>query len=126
MPSMTIALSNSLLNAVLRQTTYTSPAGAYLAVYTTAPNASGGGTEVTGGSYFRPSVTFSSPTSGSTANSNQLDITSMPAVTVVGMAVMSASSGGVMLFYGSLLNPKQVNAGDTFTVKAGDLNVALI
>lgn len=126
MPAMTISLSNSLLNAVLRQTTYTSPAGAYLAVFTTAPNASGGGTEVSGGSYFRPSITFTVPTSGSTANANQLDITSMPAVTVVGMAVMTASTAGSMLFYGSLLTPKQVNAGDTFTVKAGDFNVALI
>jgi hypothetical protein len=124
--AMTIDLSNSLLNAVLRQTSYTSPAGVYLACFTTDPTATGGGTEVTGGSYLRPLVTFNTPSGGTCSNANELNIVGMPAVTVRGLALMSASSAGQMLFYGSLTQPKVSNAGDTFTVKVGDLNVALI
>lgn len=126
MPAMTLDLSNSLLDTVLRQTTYISPAGVYLACFTTDPTSTGGGTEVTGGSYLRPLITFTTPSGGATANANEINIIGMPAVTIRGLAVMSSSSAGQMLFYGSLITPKVANAGDTFTVKIGDLNIALI
>lgn len=125
MAATTITLANQLLNAVLRNTAYASPAGVYLALFTSAPTAAGGGTEVIGGSYVRPAITFAAPSGGATSNTNAMSITGMPAATIVGMAVMSAASGGTMLFYGSLLTPKPTNAGDTFTTNAGDLNLAL-
>jgi hypothetical protein len=126
MPAMTIDLANSLLNTVLRQTAYTSPAGVYLACYSTDPTSTGGGTEVTGGSYVRSLITFTNPSGGATSNANEINIVGMPAVTIRGLAIMSSSSAGQMLFYGSLEQPKIANSGDTFTVKVGDLNVALV
>lgn len=125
MAAATITLANSLLDQVLRAQPYTPPGSVFLALFTTQPTSSGGGTEVTGGSYVRAGLTFTASSGGATSNANQVQITGMPAVSVVGLAVMSASIGGTMLFYGALLTPKTTNAGDTFTVKANDLNIAL-
>lgn len=126
MPAATTSLANSLLNAVLRNTAYTSPATVYLAVFTSAPTAAGGGTEVIGGSYVRQAITFAAPSGGAATNAAQISIAGMPACTVYGLAIMGAASSGTMLFYGALATPKPVNAGDTFKVNAGDLNIALI
>lgn len=125
MPAATITLANSLLDQVLRAVPYTAPGSVYLALFTTAPTATGGGTEVTGGSYSRATLTFTASSGGATTNANQVQIVGMPAVTVVGLAIMSASTGGTMLFYGNLLTAKTTNSGDTFTVQANNLNVAL-
>lgn len=125
MSAATITLSNSLLDQVLRAIPYTAPGNVYLALFTTAPTSSGGGTEVVGGSYTRAQLTFTAASGGATSNANQVQIIGMPSVTVVGLAVMSASTGGTMLFYGNLLTPKTTNAGDTFTVQANSLNIAL-
>lgn len=62
-------LDNALLNAVLVNTAYTSPATVYVALYTATPGPSGGGTEVSGGSYARTACTFSAASSGSLTNS---------------------------------------------------------
>ena len=51
-------LDNALLEAALRAVSYTSPATVYVALYTAAPGPTGGGTEVSGGSYARTACTF--------------------------------------------------------------------
>jgi len=128
MPAATTTLASSLLNQVLRAAPYTPPGNVYLALFTVAPTASGGGTEVVGGSYARAPLTFNTSTDGTTSNANLVQITGMPAVTVVGLGVMSATTGTVastMLFYGTLLTPKTTNSGDTFTCQVSSLNIAL-
>jgi hypothetical protein len=122
----TITLANSLLTAVLRGGTYTTPGTVYLALYTTSPSATGAGTEVSGGSYARLAITFGAASNGAVSNAAELDFANMPATTVRGMAIMDASSAGNMLFYGTLATAKTTNAGDTYTVKLGDLSIALV
>ena len=61
-------LENALINAVLRATTYTSPATVYVSLWTSDPTDAGSGTEVSGGSYARTSVTFGAPSDGVTTN----------------------------------------------------------
>ena len=56
------ALEINLLNHVFAGTNYPPPSAIFIALYTAAPSASGGGTEVSGGAYVRMPVTFSSPT----------------------------------------------------------------
>ena len=51
-------LENALINATLRDTTYTSPATVYVSLWTTDPTDAGSGTEVSGGSYARTAVTL--------------------------------------------------------------------
>ena len=53
MSEMSNYLENALVNAVLRNTSYTSPATVYLALYTSDPTDADAGTEVSGTSYAR-------------------------------------------------------------------------
>ena len=69
MAEMSNYLENALINATLRNTTYTSPATVYVALFTSDPTDAGSGTEVSGGSYARTAVTFGAPSNGVTTNS---------------------------------------------------------
>lgn len=127
-------LENELLDHVLRGATagtaYAQPAAVYVALFTGTATAAEleAGTitnEVTGGSYARQAVTFDAPVGGATANSAAVSFTSMPAVTVAFAAVMDATTAGNVLFYGALTASKTLNAGDTFTINTGDLDISV-
>lgn len=118
-------LEAALLNAVLRNTAYTSPATVYLALFTDATSDAGGGTEVTGGSYARQSIAFDAPSGGSSASSSTVSFTDMPAATVTHAAIMDASTAGNMLFHGALTASKAVGAGDTLSFAAADVVATL-
>ena len=62
-------LENALVNATQRNTSYTSPATVYVALFTTDPTDADTGTEVTGGAYARTSVAFAAPSNGAAASS---------------------------------------------------------
>jgi len=49
----------------------------------------------------------------------------MPACTVTHVGIWDAESSGNFLMGGSLDASKVVNAGDTFTIAAGDLDVSV-
>lgn len=125
------ALSNylraALLNATLRNTTYTSPATVYLALYTSDPTAADSGTEVSGGSYARQAVAFSPPSGGATDNSAQLDFPKATADwgTITHFGVRDAASGGNLLFFGALAASKTINTDDKLQVEAGSLDISL-
>lgn len=123
-------LENALLDHVLNNTALTSPTTVYVALFT--DTATGGeleaGTltnEVSGGSYARQSAAFDAPAGGATANSAGISFTDMPAGTVSYVAVMDAATAGNVLFHGALTTSRTLNAGDTFTISAGDLDITL-
>lgn len=122
MAEMTDYLETALLDHVLRATPMTAPAGVYLALYTAAPGETGGGTEVTGGSYARQAVTFTAPVGGITYNSGSVTFTSMPAATVVAVGLTDAATAGNLLYYKAITSVA-VNAGDNFTLNDGDMSV---
>jgi hypothetical protein len=101
----------------------------YLALETDAGDDTGAGTEVTGGSYARQEVAFAAPTAGdppsTVSNSDDVVFTGLPACSVTSAALYSASTGGTRYWYTALSAPRTVNAGDSFTVKAGDLVLSL-
>lgn len=125
MTDMTDYLEQKLLDHVFRSVTYTPPSTVYLAFYTSMPTDSGGGTEVTGGSYARQAVTFAAAVSpdGRISNSASAVFTNLPACTVVGCAYVDASTAGNILMYNDLASPRTFLAGDNCTVAIGDLNV---
>lgn len=125
MAALSTYLENALLNVSLRATAYTAPANVYLALYTTNPTVSDTGTEVTGGSYARPIVTWAAPSSGVCTNNALITITNMPATTVSYLGIRDALSGGNLLYFGPLAVAKTLNAGDAFICQVGDLSVAL-
>lgn len=80
---------------------------------------SAAGTEVTGGSYARQTLTFAAATGGSKATSAALNFASMPATDVQGWAIYDAA-GTSRKWYG-MFSPKTATAqaiGDTITATA--------
>lgn len=127
MAAMTQYLKDKLVKHTLTHTSYTSPTTVYLALYTTPPTATGGGTEVTGGSYARLSITshlaFGAAGSGTVSNDAILTIAGMPACTVVGGAILDASTAGNMLIFMPASTPRTFTAGQDATVAVSDIVV---
>lgn len=86
---------------------------------------SAAGTEASGGSYASQSVTFTAASSGASSNNADVSFTDMPATTIVGLEVWDSAGTPVRIWYGALTANKTTNAGDTFTIATGDLDVSL-
>ena len=100
-------LENELLDHVLKNAAYTSPTTVYLALYTSNPTDADSGTECSGGSYARQSITFGSVASGGTiSNTADITYTSMPATTVTHVGIHDHVSAGNLLFHGALSSSK--------------------
>ena len=100
----------------------------YLAFFTASPSETGGGKEVSGGSYARKSVSFTVPataTDGTTSMKNSATIEFPTASadwgTVVGWGIFDAATGGNLYWYGSLTVTKSLTANDTILIHAGEL-----
>lgn len=116
-------LKSKLLRHALGIASFTMPTTAYLALYTTDPTGADSGTEVTGGSYSRKAITFGTEANGTVANSAAINFTSMPATTVVAFGIRDASTGGNLLYFGTLPIPVTTVSGNTFSVLTGNLTV---
>jgi hypothetical protein len=120
-------LENAIINATLRNTTYTSVATVYVSLWTTDPTDAGSGTEVSGGSYARTAVTFGAPSNGVTTNS--ADVTFPTATgswgTVGWIGINDALSSGNLLYHTALDTSKTVTSGDIFKISTGNLSVTL-
>ena len=127
MSEMSNYLENALVNATLRNTTYTSPAAVYAALFTTDPTDAGSGTEVSGGSYTRTAITFGSPSNGVTTNSADVTFPTCTAAwgTVTHMGIFDASTSGNLLYHTPLDASKTVDSGDIFKISSGNLSVTL-
>lgn len=144
MSAMSDYLENKLIDHVFRGLSFTAPAALYVALFTAAPNDTGGGTEVTGGSYARinlaPSFsnwagtggevtnTPSAGTSGTAKNNATITFAAPTANwgTITHIAIFDAVSGGNMLWWGALTNSKTVNNGDaapSFAVNALQIQI---
>ena len=120
-------LENALINAVLRNTSYTSPTTTYLALYTSDPTDADTGTEVTGGSYARQPITFGAPSNGVSTNSAAIEFPQATGSwgTVTHVAIRDALTSGNLLFHTPLDTSKTINSGDVFKITSGNLSVTL-
>ena len=120
-------LENALINAVLRNTTYTSPATVYVSLYTSDPTDADTGTEVSGGSYARTAVTMGAPSNGVTTNSADVTFPTATASwgTVTHIGIHDASTSGNLLFHTPLDTSKTIDSGDIFKITTGNLSVTL-
>jgi len=108
----------------------TGPANVYVGLFTANPSDTGGGTEVSGGSYARVTVASaltawagtqaaastvaSSGTSGTTSNNNAITFPTPSANwgTVTGIGIFDATTTGNLLFWAPLTVSKTINNGD--------------
>jgi hypothetical protein len=120
-------LENALINAVLRNTTYTSPATVYVSLYVSDPTDADSGTEVSGGSYARTAVTFGAPSNGVSTNSADVTFPTCTSSwgTVTHIGIHDASTTGNLLFHTPLDTAKTIDSGDIFKIETGNLSVTL-
>jgi len=143
MASMSDYLENKLADHLFRTTTYSQPAVLAVGLLTAAPSDTGGGTEVSGGSYARVSnnpananwngthgntTGVSSGTGGTVSNAGAI---TFPAPTanwgvVTHFGIYDATSGGNLLFWAALTTSKTINNGDAApSFAAGALTVQM-
>ena len=120
-------LENALINVTLRATAYTAPTTVYVGLFTTDPTDANTGTEVTGGSYARKSVTFGAPSNGATTNSAAVEFTQATGTwgTVGWIGILDALTGGNLLYHTALDSSKLIESGDVFKINTGNLSVTL-
>ena len=127
MAEMSNYLENALINATLRNTSYTSPSVVYLALYTSDPTDADTGTEVSGGSYARQSITFDAPSNGVTSNTAAIEFPQATGNwgTVTHVGIRDALTTGNLLYHTPLDASKTIASGDIFKIAIGSLSVTL-
>lgn len=121
-------MSNKMLDLELRAQAFALPSPWYYGLYTATPSNSGGGTEISGGSYARVSFTpddltmystqldtaaTSSGTAGRTANVAAITFPAPSADwgTAVAYGIFDAASGGNLLFWHALTTSQSIVSG---------------
>jgi hypothetical protein len=120
-------LENAIINATLRNTTYTSVATVYVSLWTSDPTDAGSGTEVAGGSYARTAVTFGAPSGGVSTNSAAVEFPQATASwgTIGWIGINDAQTSGNLLYHTALDTSKDIDSGDIFKIATGNLSVTL-
>ena len=119
-------LEGAVLDATLRNTSYSSPSSVFLALFTSDPTDAGSGTECSGTNYARQSVAFSR-TNAVASNSSAIEFPTAGGSwgTITHFGVLDASSSGNLLYHGALTASKSITTGDIFRVPSGDLDITL-
>jgi hypothetical protein len=127
MAEMSNYLENALINATLRNTTYTAPATVYVSLWTSDPTDAGSGTEVSGGSYARTAVTMGAPSNGASLNTTAVEFPQATGSwgTIGWIGINDASTSGNLLYHSPLTTSKVIDTGDIFKIAIGSLSVTL-
>lgn len=125
--SFTDHLENELLDHVFRNASYTPAATVYVALFTSATDDTGAGTEVSGGSYARQAVTFGAAAAGAISNSAEINFPTATANwgTITHAAIMDAASAGNMLAHTALDASKSINTNDVLRFATGEIDITL-
>lgn len=120
-------LENALINATLRNTSFTSPASVFVSLHTADPTDAGTGTEVSGGSYIRQAATFGAPSNGVSTTTADISYPQATAGygTVGWIGIWDAQTTGNMLYHTALDTSKAIDTGDIFKIASGSLTVTL-
>jgi len=120
-------LENALLNAVLRNTPYISPAKVYVGLFTTDPTDADTGSEVAGGAYVRQVASFTAPVDGQTSNSNEVlfPIAMANWGTITHIGLYDAAAEGNLLWHGPLEFQKTIDISSQFKIPQNYLIVRL-
>ena len=122
-------LEDKVLEHVFRGNALTAPSSLHVALFTSEQSDTGGGTEVSGGSYARQTATFNvsgtNPTTATNAAAVEYPTATADYGTVVAVGIFDASSSGNLLAYANLTASKTVSSGDVFRFDAGDIDITL-
>jgi hypothetical protein len=125
--NMSNYLANAVVNATVRNNSYTTPPTAYLALFLSNPTKDGTGLECSGASYSREPITMNAPVDGLSRNTNDIEFSpatsSWGEITHVG--IYDALSGGNLLYFTELVTTKNIEAGDIFKIALDNLSLQL-
>lgn len=126
-------LEEKIINSVLRGETFPTPTRLYLGLFTASPGEAGGINEVSAGWYARQDMAqggaintaFTPPADGAASNAKNIlfPAVTTAAITITHSAVFDAPTGGNMLFYTQLVEPKTLQVGDVFSTPVGGFSV---
>lgn len=123
--SMTNYLENKILEATLKNVSYTSPATVYLSLHSTANTDAAAGTELSGNGYARQAITFGSASAGVISNTSAVTFTPTGDWTrAVSAGIYDAGSGGNQLYWSAIV-PKTNKVGKTITFAVGDIKITI-
>ncbi|WP_435601339.1 phage tail fiber protein [Streptomyces sp. C10-9-1] len=123
--NLTDTAENSTLNWLTGNST-TAPTGQLtVALVTALGSDSAAGTEVTGGSYARQDVDFTTASGGAASNAADVVFSGMPAGTVVGLEIWDSAGSPVRWWHAPLSASKTLEAGDELRFAAGDIDLSL-
>ncbi len=122
-----------LLDAVFNSVAFNVTGDPYISLHDGDPGEDGSNEIVAGGNtYARQQAAFGAAAAGAVDNDAEIQWTDMPDCESAGtneqlgwVGVWDAVSAGNFLWGGALTVAKNVNAGDTFTIAAADLDVTL-
>jgi hypothetical protein len=118
------ATLNAWLDALCRSVAYSDPAAFYVKLHIGDPGAAGANNAA--GETTRKQATFSAAGSGAITTSADLTWTNVStAETYSHVSYWDASSAGTFLGSAALAASKTVAVGDTFTILAGDIDLAI-
>lgn len=117
-----------VLNYVFTSTSVTRPTAWYVALFTSNPGETDGGTEVStsGTAYARQSASFT--VSGNLAtNSAAIEFPTATADfgTITHIGIYTASTLGDLIAYSALDTSKSITTGDVFRIPTNDLDITL-
>jgi len=121
--AMSDYLETALLNATLRNTSYTSPTTVYLALFS-AYTEGGTITEISGNGYARQTASWDAPSGGITTNSAAITFTATSDYNAVAVGIYDASTGGNLLYATGMI-PFTVTSSESLVFAAGQLTVTL-
>lgn len=120
-------LENKVLDHVLRNTSYTSPTTVYVGLFTSDPTDAGSGTEVSGGSYARQTLSVTTASGGIVTSSADVTFPQATASwgTISHIGVLDALTSGNLLMHTPLTTSKAIDNGDILKITSGNLTVTL-
>lgn len=118
-------LENKLLDAVLRNTAFTSPTTVYIGLSTGSFGDDNSGTELTGNNYSRVSIAFDAASGGTTDNTSNVEFAAATGSwgSVGFYGLFDASSSGNLLIHGAFSSAKTIATGDILRINAGELDI---
>lgn len=125
MSAMSDYLENKLLDAVLRNTAFTSPTTVYIGLSTGSFGDDNSGTELTGNNYSRVSIAFDAASGGTTDNTSNVEFAAATGSwgSVGFYGLFDASSSGNLLIHGAFSSAKTIATGDILRINAGELDI---
>jgi len=127
--TLSTALNNKLLDHILKTTPFVVPTNVYVSLYSVAPTAAGGGTEISGNGYAR--IVMNVWDAGASGASENTNVITFPTATgsdwasAVAYGLHDAVTGGNFLGWGDLTVAKTVTVGDTAEFAVGALDITI-